>query len=280
MGSMIYQVEKELKSQLKIGESRHAAKVRERTHAPDGIFSYGTLETYIKQGCIFVRWAKARHGCNTLSKAKIYIEEYLQEGIDRGLSAHTLSTQRAALCKIYRCHAEDLDITLPERRRTDIKRSRGTAARDYGFSLKNNAEVVAFAQATGLRASELREIRSSQIQYAGGELKLSGIKGKGGKARDISVLPTRYGDVAKFMGLQDKKLFPKIPTHMDTHGYRREYASEFYKLLARPLDTLSKKEKYYCRSDKKGVVYDRRAMLFVSRQLGHNRISVIAGHYL
>jgi hypothetical protein len=39
-------------------------------------------------------------------------------------------------------------------------------------------------------------------------------------------------------------------------------------------------EKYICRKDKAGIVYDRRAMKIVSKQLGHNRISVIASDYL
>ncbi|WP_172807850.1 hypothetical protein [Christensenella intestinihominis] len=50
--------------------------------------------------------------------------------------------------------------------------------------------------------------------------------------------------------------------------------------MERPMDGLDRKEKYYCRRDKKGIVYDRQAMLYVSRQLGHNRVSVIAGNYL
>ncbi len=37
---------------------------------------------------------------------------------------------------------------------------------------------------------------------------------------------------------------------------------------------------YRCRKDRRGVAYDKKAMLYVSRQLRHNRISVIAGHYL
>ena len=39
-------------------------------------------------------------------------------------------------------------------------------------------------------------------------------------------------------------------------------------------------DRYVCRRDRAGVVYDKAAMLQVSRMLGHNRISVIAGHYL
>ena len=30
----------------------------------------------------------------------------------------------------------------------------------------------------------------------------------------------------------------------------------------------------------KGMVYDKKVMLYVSRQLENNRISIIAGHYL
>lgn len=282
MGSMVYQVECALKEQLRIGESRHAAKIREDTRAPEGIFSYGTLATYIKQACGFVNWARAGHRCNTLEKARPYVEAYLQQGIDRGLSASTLSTQRAALCKLYRCHAEDLNITLPERRRADIERSRGNAARDYGFSVEKNADVVAFARATGLRRHELEALRPSQIQMgADGRLRLVDVVGKNGKIRNIEVLSGSYAAVLKFADLPyDKRIFGKVHSHMDVHGYRREYTQAFYEKIARPLDSLSREEKYYCKNDKRGTVYDRRAMLHVSRQLGHNRISVIAGNYL
>lgn len=37
---------------------------------------------------------------------------------------------------------------------------------------------------------------------------------------------------------------------------------------------------YVCRGDLQGIVYDRKAMEIASKALGHNRISVIAGHYL
>lgn len=49
---------------------------------------------------------------------------------------------------------------------------------------------------------------------------------------------------------------------------------------ARPIESLERAEKYICRKDKAGIVYDRRAMKIVSKQLGHNRISVIASDYL
>ena len=81
-------------------------------------------------------------------------------------------------------------------------------------------------------------------------------------------------------GAGNGKVFAHIPVAADIHGYRREYATAYYKAIARPVDTLKPQEKYICRKDKRGIVYDRRAMLAVSRSLGHNRIDVIAGHYL
>lgn len=61
---------------------------------------------------------------------------------------------------------------------------------------------------------------------------------------------------------------------------RADYASAWYKRLARPAAFIPPADRYVCRRDRAGVVYDKAAMLQVSRMLGHNRISVIAGHYL
>jgi integrase len=37
---------------------------------------------------------------------------------------------------------------------------------------------------------------------------------------------------------------------------------------------------YYCRSDRKGVCYDRKALFEASSALGHNRETIVAEHYL
>ncbi len=76
------------------------------------------------------------------------------------------------------------------------------------------------------------------------------------------------------------KVFSHIHSKADIHGYRAVYASKLYKRYARPIESLERAEKYICRKDKAGIVYDRRAMKIVSKQLGHERISVIANSYL
>ena len=76
------------------------------------------------------------------------------------------------------------------------------------------------------------------------------------------------------------KVWVKVPQNADIHSYRADYASRIYLKYARPIEELPRKERYICRKDKRGVVYDRAAMLEASRALGHNRISVVGEHYL
>lgn len=144
------------------------------------------------------------------------------------------------------------------------------------------------------------------------------VKGKGGKVRIIDVLPGKEESVLKFAGNPaGKPIFASVPSHMDVHGCRKKYANAMYHSCQEKLRKTEEKDfqnfppiwelrpvrnpdgsylkkpdgsriktwqlvsSYYrCKKDKRGVVYDKKVMLYVSRQLGHNRISVIAGHYL
>ena len=104
--------------------------------------------------------------------------------------------------------------------------------------------------------------------------------GKGGKSREIPVRAGYEEKILSFTGTDASNVFTDIPNRMDVHSYRSEYATALYKSLARPFSTIPKEDRYYCRGDLKGVVYDKSAMLKVSEALGHNRISVIAYSYL
>lgn len=182
---------------------------------------------------------------------------------------------------MFHCHTEDFGAALPSRNRADIVRSRGAKAHDREISEVRNQAVVEFCRGTGLRRSELRMLEVGDVDPDGSRVHVR--RGKGGKERWVSVLPAYQAHVAACAARAKGRLvFQKwdLKNRLDIHGYRREYASALYAQKARDLKDLSAKELYICRKDKAGVVYDRRAMLVVSRNLGHNRISVIAGNYL
>jgi hypothetical protein len=69
----------------------------------------------------------------------------------------------------------------------------------------------------------------------------------------------------------------KSTMHMDVHANR----AKLRMIISRVEGCfLFEKELYRCRKDKYGIVYDRKAMLIVSKALGHERIDVIAQSYL
>jgi hypothetical protein len=140
---------------------------------------------------------------------------------------------------------------------------------------------VDFCKATGLRKHEFLNLRPKNLHYDDitGQYMLVNIKGKGGRLRDCPILSKKAVERIQSTPI-GQKVWSKIPTRPDIHSYRAEYYKAIYNRRARPLSEIPEGERYYCLGDLKGVVYDKYAMLIASRALGHNRICVIAGHYL
>ena len=289
--SIVLQVQEALEAKLKIGYSKHQDKAL--GIADQHIYSWSTFQTYMKHCNYFTKWAKQEHGCKTIDAARPYVDEYLQKCIDEGKSPYTQKLTASALAKMYGCRTTDF-IKTGERNRAGISRSRGSAERDRHFSAEKNQELVNFCECTGLRRSELQALRKEQlVEEADGTFWLE-IKGKGGRERLAPIVGTQeqveavVGRIRASEGL----VWDKVHNAADIHGYRATYATRVYQQYARPIDQIPydrvnkgsgkryQSEVYHCKGDLKGVAYDKAAMLVASRALGHNRISVIAGHYI
>lgn len=105
---------------------------------------------------------------------------------------------------------------------------------------------------------------------------------KDGRYREVPVIGNVEAVEAACKAAGDKKVLEtftgglKAPNGADTHLYRSDYATALYKTLARPIEDVPDGERYYCRTDRAGIVYDRKAMERVSQALGHTRVTVIA----
>lgn len=290
------EIKKILKSKEKIGESKHSAKQNDAMK--DGIYSYNTAKMYNRECQKFANYVIAERGNAKLSVAESrdYAAEYLQQGIENGVSPYTLQMQRSALAKLYGCTGNEI-CDLPARHRAEITRSRnhtvvsektGKIIKNQSvcagrFSEKNHPEIVAFCRSTGLRRSELESLTGDQLEITedgDAYIHLQGYQCKGGRPRVVPVIGDISNAITLCQNAGRNKVFPRVPQAMDVHSYRSEYAVAIYNQYARPLDELERKEKYYCRAELKGTVYDRAAMLEASKALGHNRISIIAEHYL
>lgn len=289
-GSLTHQIKISLDQKLAIGQSKHFDK--SNGGIQDKIYSWSTYKTYMKHGNYFTKWAKETHGVKTLEDCRQYVDEWLTKRSEDGVSAYTQKLEASALAKVYGCTTKDF-IKTEVRHRADISRSRGEKIRDKHFSETKNKEFVEFCKSTGLRREEIRQLTGDKLKFKDEKPYIVVDKGtKGGRYREVPVIGNKQLVIDKMQSSRDGRVFEKIPNGADIHGYRSEYASNYYHTIARtveniPYDKINsgsgkpyQSEVYHCRGDLKGVKYDKSAMLEVSRALGHNRIDVIAGHYI
>ena len=279
--SLVRQVQETLQSKLSAGDSKHLDK---RTNSTgEKIYSYNTFRTYEKHSCAFAKWAKAEHGCKTLKECRPYVDEYLQHRASY-CSPYTVKLDAAAIGKTYGEPTTNF-VHTPSRLRAEVTRSRGEKGMDKHFSEVKNSNLVEFCRAAGLRRSEVKACRGSSLVACTNSPVGLGISviGKGGKAR-IAPLYCNKATANLITSMcqtaGNGKVFEKVHKACDVHGYRAEYAARVYEHNARPLNTLFREEKYYCRGDKRGCVYDRQALQVTTNALGPNRIDVAASNYL
>lgn len=296
-----------LDSYLKNGKnsSRDRDKNNKEDLTQDKIYSYVTYKNY-KRSCykladyLFHNNKEVRQ----LKDLKIkHVNSYLQYLIVKGYSAPTINSTKAAIAKLMQISSKEF-IETPRIKRKDITRSRGEAVRDKHISAQTENYYAKFTTAIGGRRSEMEEIKGTDLVIRPLKVELKdkhGNKyvkvlskrypqvkirnGKGGKERFVPIFAKNKEELKEiintFKVAGDSKVFGKLPSHYDNHFYRGQYAKRAYKKFARPIrDIKNKKEVYFCRGDKAGEAYDRNAMLISSQFLGHNRVDVIARHYL
>lgn len=265
------------------GRSRQADKAA----GIDGqyIYSSKTYETYKRESKHYVSWLRTSHPeVKHLRQGKQYINEYLQTQIDHGYSAWTITTRKAALGKLYGISTAEM-IATPPRERENIVRSRYRAARDAHISAQKREYLSMLGCSTGLRRREMEQITGNDLVERNNRYFLHVTRGtKGGKERWVIVhgrTPEETAQVVKiFQQAGSLRVCPHLHSAFDEHACRAEYARQLYQAVARPVDAIPKSDRYIMRKDRAGEVLDREAMRVVSRALGHNRVDVVAEHYL
>lgn len=279
------QVYDRLNAMLQAGMGRSRKEDKKNGIDYGYIYSSKTYVTYKRECQHYVRWCKEHYpGAESIDDLKPYINDYLQHEIDRGMSAYTISTRKMAICKLFGIRATEI-MQTPTRRRADIKRSRNDAKRDRHISAKTEAKLAHITSCTGLRKRELMMITGTALRYRDGIPYLHVTAGtKGGKIRDVEICGETQEEtdeiIAMFKAAGPMRVLPKIHNAYDNHHYRAVYANRLLKKYSRPIDSLSHSERYIMRRDRAGEILDRRAMYIVSKNLGHNRIDVIAQSFI
>ena len=319
-----------LKGMQRFGDSKSADKKYDRDHDTDTvsgkIYSYSTYKTYWKHTKYFLKWIQENHPeIKKLDKAQKYVSEWLQTRVDEKLSAWTVQTEAAALNKLYGIKTDDPKrFQPPQRRKENIVRSRGTKARDAHFSEAKNEELINFCKGCGFRRNVLEKLRGDdlydrkRVETALEKAKSDGDAAmqkactdalktfpdkeyfilhrndKGGKTRISPIVGPNTDKIVERMKstAPDKLVWQYVSSNCDVHGYRSDYATYLYKEYARPIESLSFKNKikcadgkyrseiYSCRGDEAGKKLDRKAIGVISIALGHNREDTAISNYV
>lgn len=278
--SIIRQTVERLQDMAAYGDSKHADKLANGGKpAVDKIYSYETMRNYLDAATQFADWARSTHGCRTLDEAQQHTGEYLQQRMDRGLSAWTVRRDAAALGKLYQCKTTELGATLPIRHRADVTQHRGDKSAGH-FDVERHKDLVDLCRATGLRRHEVAQLRPSDISKdSQGRVIVHVQQGKGGKTRDVVALSDRPYQIARAAAAAGRdQVIPHVPKYAPIHEYRAQFAQTMYDQLARDTATLPRSETYCCRSDRAGTHYDKAAMGAVSGALGHARLDVVTSY--
>ena len=272
---------KQLKDSLyhKYEQGHGRAKTDKVHNGTEAIHSHNTYKTYMREVEHFAAWAKDKN-IKDYDKAAASVPDYLDQMQADGKSAWTVSTALCALAKAFNRSTMDFNYELPKRHREDIRRSREHVERDKHFSPEKNQALIRFAESTGLRRRELEALKGSDMLIIGDRVLIHVQNGKGGKERLVEVVGHKQHVINLCKRAGSGKVFPTVHNGADIHYYRANYAKAIYNKYARNLGMLERHEKYYCRGDMKGQVFDRKAMKIASENLGHNRIDVIANNYM
>lgn len=273
-----------LQDMVNAGMGTKRSKDKSEADTKNKIYSKATFQTYKQQFKHFADWLEKAHPeAKTLEDAREFVDAYLRHLIELERSAYSISTAKAAIAKVMGVEATQF-IATPPRLRADIKRSRGVAERDKHISDKKEEELARFTSATGLRRKEMTMIKAEDLFFKNGQAYLNINKGtKGGKPRVAKIVgktDAETKEIVKWIQSKKGRLFNKLSSNYDNHYYRATYANRLYNQLKRDIDDIPTQERYVMRKERAGEVYDKQAMLLVSKALGHNRISVIAQSYL
>ena len=312
-GRIVKSLQHNLLAQSKMGQSRHAAKQAAREaylveHGDlrdwnpaktEGIYSRGTMDTYLHLVDYFGRWCAEQGAKRLADVTEDMARDYLRYLSEKESSPWTVSTAASAINKAMGWEIYPTDLGLPHRRKEDITRSRLRRPHDSrNFDRDQNQMTV--AKATGVRRMSITRMTPDDcVRVAGtGEVVGIRVREKGGRWRVAPVLEqyrknvTEIVDQAMTARGAAVPIFDSYDIHIDNHAFRGNYSAELLLQLKRKREAEQallgdglRAEDYIHLKGKdqrrkpQTQGYDTDLMACVSGALGHNRISVYTTYY-
>ena len=208
-----------------------------------------TKKSYKKHAKYFSEFINEKgYTANMVRKEpKKYIQEYTDHLIDEEYPPTTIHTYISFICTFFRIDMEE--ILKPKRETHLITKSRDNDTNKQGDREENKEEfrrVVEFARVTGIRRSELKNLRGfNLVKDESGYLCIEIMKGKGGKYQLQRVLPKDEEFVKSYFDGSTDRVFTakEMNNKIDFHQMRNEHAREVYYHFLEEFKDPAKREK-------------------------------------
>lgn len=197
--------------------------------------------TYSTRIDVYSKWAR-ENGLKTanLDQIRASIPDYIEHRKKQGLSAATLHTDLACLCRATGASMSEFETIRrgqPTKGRSDSSRRVRTA---------ENQRVLDFATKVGIRKMEYSHLKGSDFVMKDGRAYVVVRKGKGGKRQEQLILPEDVELVKTYFDGSENYVFSKAEikscTHANLHEIRRERAQMLYERWRVELQNPAKRE--------------------------------------
>lgn len=224
-----------------------------------------TRKAYMNNFRKFLLFCTSEKGISSVKEIignKELIQEYTDALIQKGLSASTVHTYIAPVCRF--CGVNMKEIKKEKRVTAEYKRGRtgnGKIKRsDNDISNPKYAKSVEFQKRVGIRRAELAKLKGGDFDYDKelGCYYVHVKKGKGGKEQKQRILPDDVEFVSKYFdGVKtDEKIFSaeELNNKIDYHSLRAKHAKDCYSYY---LEKLNAKDGDKYREELKEQIWKR-----------------------
>ena len=276
------------------------------------IYSYRTAE---KVMAVMNRVVKHSGVTDIRHLKKRHTKAYIKDQINKGLKKNTLLTERYGIRKFEKCLiARGLMSKYDDSIFPDIKIPEGSRLSPRGYYSKNEAEIIIdriksnykdeiflavnLLNISGLRISELKDLKAKYINLRENKITVTDNIAKGGRSRTIPINKDDIGVLKSIVEGKDpeakvisvskrwiEKIIQKICNKENikkrgAHGFRGKFANDRLKKYCHEHNIKYDIEHLRSDSIKRLTKDEKKVLILVSRDLGHNRVDIIRNHYL
>lgn len=227
MGSLKYEISQHCKALMQTGVSSSGKHTTPKS-----------WKAYMNSAIKFGEWCKRTNKCRHFEDCRPYVQDYADWLVEQGLSASTIHTYLAGVCRVYGVPLAD--ISKPKRVVSANIRSRGKRNVDNrkDASREVSSRLYDFAAAVGARRAEYARLRGDDLVYdESGYLCVRIRRGKGGKYQEQRILPGDEMFVRSYFDGSEKLIFTRaeLTNKIDLHHLRAVQAQKAYFYYAQRL---------------------------------------------